>query len=54
MPTVSREIRLAARPRGVPTQSDFDLAEREIPDPAEGELVVRNTFVSVDPYMRVG
>ncbi len=52
MPTLSREIRLAARPRGAPTQSDFDLAEQEIPDPAEGELVVRNAFVSVDPYMR--
>jgi NADPH-dependent curcumin reductase CurA len=52
MPIVSREIRLAARPTGAPTPSDFALAEREIPDPGEGELVVRNAFVSVDPYMR--
>ena len=52
MPTLSREIRLAARPRGAPTPSDFELAEREIPDPGEGELVVRNAFLSVDPYMR--
>jgi NADPH-dependent curcumin reductase CurA len=52
MPLRSREIRLAARPRGVPTESDFELAEVELPDPAEGELVIRNEFVSVDPYMR--
>src|SRR5262245_29444659 len=52
MPTPSREIRLAARPRGTPAPSDFELAAREIPDPGDGELVIRNAFVSVDPYMR--
>ena len=52
MPTRSREIRLAARPRGTPTPSDFELAEVELPDPGEGEILVRNAFVSVDPYMR--
>jgi NADPH-dependent curcumin reductase CurA len=52
MPTASREIRLAARPRGAPVSSDFELAEREVPDPGDGELVIRNAFVSVDPYMR--
>jgi len=48
----SSEIRLAARPRGAPVPSDFALAEVELPDPAEGEILVRNAFVSVDPYMR--
>ena len=52
MPAHSREIRLAARPRGVPTASDFELAEREVPDPGDGELLIRNAYVSVDPYMR--
>lgn len=52
MPVTSREIRLAARPRGMPTASDFELAEVELPEPAEGELLIRNAFVSVDPYMR--
>ena len=52
MPTTSREIRLAARPRGTPVASDFELAEVELPDPGDGELVVRNAYVSVDPYMR--
>src|SRR3954465_7071410 len=52
MPYTSREIRLAARPRGEPQPSDFELAEREVADPADGEMVVRNAFMSVDPYMR--
>jgi NADPH-dependent curcumin reductase CurA len=50
--TRSREIRLAARPHGTPTSSDFQLAEVELPDPGDGEILVRNAFVSVDPYMR--
>lgn len=52
MPWTSREIRLAARPVGEPQPSDFELAEVEISDPQDGEVVVRNTFMSVDPYMR--
>ncbi|HEY6760885.1 MAG TPA: NADP-dependent oxidoreductase [Baekduia sp.] len=52
MPTVTREIHLAARPHGEPKLSDFRLVEVELPDPAEGELLVRNTYMSVDPYMR--
>ncbi len=52
MPTLSREIRLAARPRGAPVGSDFELAEVEVPDPGDGELVIRNAYLSVDPYMR--
>jgi NADPH-dependent curcumin reductase CurA len=52
MPYTSREIRLAARPSGEPQADDFELAEAEVREPAEGELVVRNTFMSVDPYMR--
>ena len=48
----SREIRFAARPRGLPVADDFELAEVELPDPVDGEILVRNAFVSVDPYMR--
>ncbi|TYB52731.1 NADP-dependent oxidoreductase [Nonomuraea sp. PA05] len=48
----NREIRLAARPVGEPTQDVFELAETTVPQPAEGQIVVRNTWMSVDPYMR--
>ena len=48
----TREIRLAARPVGAPQESDFELAETSIPEPADGEVLVRNAYMSVDPYMR--
>jgi NADPH-dependent curcumin reductase CurA len=49
---VSREIILAARPQGEPKESDFELRDAEPRDLADGEVRVRNVFVSVDPYMR--
>ena len=49
---VSKEIRLKARPLGLPQQSDFELAETEVPQPEEGQFLVRNIWMSVDPYMR--
>jgi NADPH-dependent curcumin reductase CurA len=54
MPVIdrAREIHLASRPRGWPTPQDFALVDVPVPAPAEGEVVVRNSFVSVDPYMR--
>ncbi|MFE0172695.1 NADP-dependent oxidoreductase [Streptomyces sp. NPDC059002] len=51
--TISREIRLAARPTGEPTAADFELATAEVPERlGAGQLLVRNTWMSVDPYMR--
>ena len=52
MPTTTREIRLASRPNGAPTPENFELAETELPDPGPGEVLVRTTYMSVDPYMR--
>ena len=48
----SREVQLAARPQGEPQPSDFKLVEVEVPDPRPGQLLVRNRWMSVDPYMR--
>jgi len=48
----SREIRLAQRPHGEPKPEDFELAEVELGEPEEGRPLVRNLFMSVDPYMR--
>lgn len=50
--TPSREIHLASRPHGWPTQENFRTVETELPDPGPDEVLVRNTFMSVDPYMR--
>ena len=50
--TTSREIRLAARPVGMPTPEHFALATVELPAPGPGEVLVRNKWMSVDPYMR--
>jgi NADPH-dependent curcumin reductase CurA len=52
MPAVNRQIVLAARPAGLPKESDFRLAESPVPEPAAGQALVRNLYVSVDPYMR--
>lgn len=48
----TREWHLAARPHGEPTPEDFRLVEVPLPEPAEGQVVVRMIAMSVDPYMR--
>jgi NADPH-dependent curcumin reductase CurA len=48
----SREIHLASRPQGWPTPENFRLVEVDVPEPVPGEVLVRNQFMSVDPYMR--
>ena len=48
----SREVQLMSRPDGMPSRNDFKIVETETGDPGSGEVVVRNLFMSVDPYMR--
>ncbi|MFJ9695492.1 NADP-dependent oxidoreductase [Kitasatospora sp. NPDC101183] len=48
----AREWHLAARPQGWPTPADFALVEAPVRRPGPGEILVRNTALSVDPYMR--
>jgi NADPH-dependent curcumin reductase CurA len=48
----SREIRLKKCPIGIPTNDNFELVEVQVPDPNDGEFLVRNIWMSVDPYMR--
>ena len=50
--TTSREIRLKSRPVGVPTAANFEMASVDLPAPGAGEVQVRNTWMTVDPYMR--
>jgi NADPH-dependent curcumin reductase CurA len=48
----TREVQLKARPHGWPEHDDFAVVETELTPPADGEVLVRNLFMSVDPYMR--
>jgi len=50
--TTSREWHLTRRPHGVPVDEEFALVDVELDDPGDGEILVRNSFLSVDPYMR--
>jgi NADPH-dependent curcumin reductase CurA len=48
----NREIHLASRPVGWPSAENFRLVETDVPEPAPGQVVVRNLMMSVDPAMR--
>ena len=48
----NRKYTLAARPVGLPKESDFKLVEEPVPPLADGELLVSSLYLSVDPYMR--
>jgi len=50
--TTSREVRLKSRPVGVPTAANFEVASVTLPAPGPGEVQVRNSWMTVDPYMR--
>jgi NADPH-dependent curcumin reductase CurA len=52
MPDTGLEVHLAARPVGVPRTSDFRIVEVTVSQPGPGEVLVRNDWMSVDPYMR--
>ncbi|HLY79138.1 MAG TPA: NADP-dependent oxidoreductase, partial [Caulobacteraceae bacterium] len=52
MPTPSREIHLVRRPEGPLQPDDFRMVEADVADPGEGELLVRNLVMSVDPALR--
>ncbi len=50
--TTSTEIRLKSRPVGLPAAANFDTATVDVAAPKAGEVLIRNRFMSVDPYMR--
>ena len=52
MSPTNRQVRLAARPSGLPRATDWSLTTEEVPDPAEGQFVVGVSHVSIDPAMR--
>jgi NADPH-dependent curcumin reductase CurA len=52
MPATSRRFLLAARPTGLPKESDFKMVDAPLPAPEPGQVVVKTVYLSVDPYMR--
>ncbi|MER5719355.1 NADP-dependent oxidoreductase [Streptomyces sp. NPDC002132] len=50
-PSTGLEVRLAARPVGLPTLDHFDIVEVDVPAPVPGQVQVRNLFMSLDPGM---
>src|SRR5438067_12981625 len=49
---MNRQVLLASHPRGSVAETDFRIVEAAIPVPADGEVLVRNEWLSLDPYMR--
>ena len=52
LPSVNRQFKLAARPVGLPKESDFSLVEAPMPTPGDGQVLAKTAYLSVDPYMR--
>jgi NADPH-dependent curcumin reductase CurA len=53
MSSINRQIRLAARPVGMPKEADFELVESPQPRPGPGEVLIKSLYLSVDSYLRV-
>ena len=52
MTEINHEVRLAARPTGLPKDSDWSMVEEPVPTPGAGEFVVAISHISLDPAMR--
>src|SRR6266853_2508190 len=48
----NKQILLVSRPPGMPTLDNFSIVDAEVPEPKDGEVLLRSRFLSVDPYMR--
>jgi hypothetical protein len=48
----NRQVLLKRRPTGAPSHTDFEITDARLPDVAEGEVLVRGIYLSLDPYMR--
>ena len=52
MADINQQIHLVSRPSGEATIDNFELVEAAMPEPAEGQVLIRHHFLSLDPYMR--
>ncbi len=49
---INRQVRLKSRPAGIPQAENFELASASVPDLGEGQVLVRNIYLSAEPAMR--
>jgi NADPH-dependent curcumin reductase len=52
MSAVNHQFRLAARPVGLPKRSDWSLTKEPVPEPSDGEFLVKILYISLDPATR--
>ncbi len=52
MPTANRQLRVKTWPDGLPQPGDFELREAAVPEPGEAQVLIRNLWLSIDPYYR--
>jgi NADPH-dependent curcumin reductase len=52
MAETNLQVLLRRRPKGAPVPEDFEIVETPVPEPQEGEVLVRAQYLSLDPYMR--
>jgi NADPH-dependent curcumin reductase CurA len=50
--SINRQVLLTSRPEGAPSLDNFELTQAPIPKPGDGEVLMRNLYLSLDPYMR--
>ncbi|MFT7685195.1 MAG: NADPH-dependent curcumin reductase CurA [Candidatus Azotimanducaceae bacterium] len=50
--STSKSVHFVARPTGNPVAENFKLVESDLPEAKEGEVLIKNAYMSVDPYMR--
>lgn len=50
--SINRRLVLAAHPQGLPTPQDLRLEQAPVPEPGEGQVLLRTLYLSLDPYMR--
>src|ERR1700709_1153392 len=51
-PSMNAQVRLASRPSGLPTDENWQPTPGPVPEPGDGQLLVRNLYLSLDPAMR--
>ncbi len=52
MASMNRQLRVKAWPQGLPAPEDFELVEAPMPAPGEAQVLIRNLWLSIDPYYR--